>query len=285
VVYFVSKITNNFVQAENQSQIIMNNLKKPFLSLLVFAVVQFSCETKKEQSSETTESASIISLIGYTDSPEFADAILEMNSPAPNSQLAVGKVNFNYEVTNYQLTAQTLDADIKQCANSPEGQHIHLILNNEPYTAHYSPNFEMDLKEGHYVALSFLSRSYHESLKNPQAYVLRQFTVGDVEAPEADLTAPHLFFSRPKGSYVGKSETDRVILDFYLINTDLSPEGNKVQAVINGQTFIIEEWKPFFMEGLPMGENTVELTLIDANGEKIEGPFNHVKRTFTLKEE
>lgn len=256
-----------------------------FLTLITFA----ACESdkKSEEDTESGEESKSISISAIDNSPEFPDAMLEMMSPGENqSQIDAGEVSFAYEVKNYQLTAQTLDAEIKKCANSPDGQHIHLILNNEPYTAHYSAEFTRELKDGHYVALSFLSRSYHESLKNYGAFNLRQFTVGR-EANEnelADLNAPHLFYSRPKGEYKGKEETERVILDFYLINTDLAADGNKVKAKINDQEFLIDEWKPYFMEGLPLGENTVELELVDKDGNFIEGPFNKVKRTFTLKE-
>ena len=109
---------------------------------------------------------------------EFPNATLKINSPVLNSNLDTGKVKFSYTVENYQLGNQTPDADSKVCANSAKGQHIHLILNNEPYTAWYTPDFEVNMKEGHYVALSFLSRSYHESIKTKKAYTIIQFTVG-----------------------------------------------------------------------------------------------------------
>ena len=104
-----------------------------------------------------------------------------------------------------------------------------------------------------------------------------------MEATEADLTVPHLFYSRPKGTYKG-ADTEKVMLDFYLMNTTLSPDGNKVKATINGNEFMIEEWAPHYIEGMPMGENTIKLELIDAEGNPIEGPFNSVERTVTLSE-
>jgi len=73
------------------------------------------------------------------------------------------------------------------------------------------------------------------------------------------------------------------MLDFYLVNTELSPEGNKVRATINGTEFMLDRWMPYIMEGLPMGENTVKLELVDNNGNVLPGPFNSVERTFTLK--
>lgn len=257
-------------------------------NLFIFSLV--SCETKEsgnetaqaENGQESTEMVKI-SLSEVT-SPDFPDSGLEMLAPAESGSYPPGPVSFQYEVKNYQLGTQTLDAGVKQCANSAQGQHIHLILNNQPYSAHYEPSFEMDLSEGHYIALSFISRSYHESLKHYGAYNLRQFSVGDDEYEEADLTAPHMFYSRPKGEYKGV-DTEKVLLDFYLVNTELSPEGNKVRATINGQEFTIDKWAPYFIEGLPMGENTIELELLDANGNPIEGPFNKVVRTVTLTED
>ncbi len=218
-------------------------------------------------------------------SPEFPDAKITMMAPKDNSFLDNGKVKFDFKVENYDLMSQTTDAMSKHCANSDKGQHIHLILNNEPYLAKYEPSFEVDLEKGNYVALAFLSRSYHESIKNPQAGVLMQFTVGkkDENLGKADLTGSHMFYSRPKGTYSGE-DTKKVLLDFYLVNVNLSEAGNKVRATINGETFYITNWVPYFIEGLPMGENTIKLELIDAEGNVITGPFNTVERTITLEE-
>lgn len=264
-------------------------------SILFAMAAIFACNTgNKEEKAEnedksiekkTEESVSSISLTPV-ESPEFDDSMLEMLSPMENeTNLEPGAVKFSYNVKNYELATQTIDADIKNCANSPKGQHIHLILNNEPYSAHYEAEFTKDLEEGHYVALSFLSRSYHESVKSYGAANIRQFTVG--RAPEdqeiADLSDPHMFYSRPKGTYTGK-DAQKVLLDFYLLNTELSEEGNKVRATINGEEFMLDKWQPYFIEGAEMGEMTIKLELLDAKGELIPSPFNPVERTVTLKE-
>lgn len=260
-----------------------------YLSIVVAAALLFQCSNKKSSDSAADEQAedtgveTAISLSAVPESPVYQDAILQMNTPEENGTTADNAVTFSYEVKNYTLATQTADADIKMCANSAEGQHIHLILNNQPYTAHYEAEFDMDLESGHYVALSFLSRSYHESIKNPEAYVLRQFTVGDVEAAPVNLNAPHLFYSRPKGTYSGE-DTRKVLLDFYLVNADLSEDGYKVRATINGEEFMFTEWKPMFIEGLPMGTSTIKLEFLDANGDLVESPYNPVERTITLEE-
>ncbi|MGI9542292.1 MAG: phosphopeptide-binding protein [Cyclobacteriaceae bacterium] len=258
---------------------------------LILAIFTFSCgpkqSTKEEVDSidssatETITPVVNITLTPLTDSPEFPDASLEMNAPGEDAQLEPGSNSFSYNVKNYELGAQTSDTEDKGLANSGKGQHIHVILNNQPYYAHYEPEFDRELEAGHHVILSFLSRSYHESVKSYGASVLRQFTVGDVTAEPVDLTAPHLFYSRPKGEYKGK-DTEHVLLDFYLINTKISEGGNTVRATINGQEFMINKWEPQVMKGLPMGENTIKLELLDKDGNGIPGPFNVVERTVTL---
>ncbi|MDQ3072642.1 MAG: phosphopeptide-binding protein, partial [Bacteroidota bacterium] len=208
-------------------------------------------------------------------------AKLEIISPEDSSMLKSGKVYFQYKVHNYQLATQTIDAGQMHCANSKEGQHIHNILNNEPYTAHYTDTFTKSLEPGHYVNLSFLSRSYHESIKNGEAFTLTQFTVGQAKPMPADLKAPHLFYSRPKGEYKG-ADTAHILLDFFLVNTTLSPDGNKVKVTIDGTEFLLTDWKPYAVQGLDTGEHTFELELIDKDGKRVVGPFNYVKRTITL---
>lgn len=265
----------------------MKNFK--ILTSLLMIVMFMACNPKKQSGEDqaTSEPAAQtemeILVSPVMDSPEFPDAILEMSSPEEFAQVEVGNVQFSYEVTNYELQAQTSDAGIKDCANSDKGQHIHLILNNQPYTAHYEPSFERELQSGHYVALSFLSRSYHESLKNPEAYDLRQFTVGDASSEEVDLSQPNLFYSRPKGTYTGK-DTKKILLDFYLVNCDLSETGYKVRFTVNGHEFMLTDWVPYFVEGLPMGENVFVLELLDSNGNLVDSPFNRIERTITLEE-
>ena len=215
-------------------------------------------------------------------SPEFADAKLTMKSPAGDT-VEGPSVEFNFGVENYKLKDQTDAPPKKMLANSGKGQHIHLILNNAPYMAKYDEAFKVDLEPNHYVALAFLSRSYHESVKAKSAFAISQFTVGKAEAKKADFTKPHMFYSRPKGKYAG-NDTKRVMLDFYLVNATLSEGGMKVRATINGTEFMLTKWAAYVIEGLPMGENTIKLELLDDKGAVVPGPFNTVERMVTLSD-
>lgn len=274
----------------------------PLLTIICIAFLMTGCQTgKKDRSnaadpdpgmadeavySRTDEGLITIEHNGIrlteVVSPAFSSAKLDLVTPESGAALTDTTVAFEFGVEDYELGIQTTDADIKNCANSVDGQHIHLILNNEPYTAHYVSSFSRELSKGSYIALAFLSRSYHESIKSPSAYQVFTFNVGDAAEPaEFDAMAPHMFYSRPKGTYNGE-DTKKVLLDFYLVNADLAPEGYKVKATINGSEFLLEKWVPYAMEGLPDGITTIELTLLDITGAKVESPFNPVVRTVTL---
>ena len=97
-----------------------------------------------------------------------------------------------------------------------------------------------------------------------------------------DLNNEFLFYSRPKGTYKG-SDTEKLLLDFYLINTVISANGNKVRATIQDKEFIIDEWAPYYIKGLPKGEIKIKLELIDIFGNLIDTPFNPSERTVTLE--
>ena len=251
-----------------------------FLSL----VVMYSCGPSKK--SETAESAESTPAKKYTltkapPSYDYPEAGLELISSTDD--LDTGDVTFEFAVTNYELAVQTPDAETRGIANSGKGQHIHFILNNDPYSAHYESSFTKNLSEGNHVVLAFLSRSYHESVKNGMAYVLKEITVGEPEATgNFDETAQHLFYSRPKGTYSG-ADTEKLMLDFFLFNTEISPEGNKVRATINGEENYLTEWAPYYIEGLEKGEVNVKLELLDKDGNLIPGPFNSVERKVILE--
>ncbi|MDB4727593.1 hypothetical protein OAF63_02285 [Saprospiraceae bacterium] len=190
---------------------------------------------------------------------------------------------FSFGINDFKLGAQTPDAPQKMCANSAKGQHIHLIVDNGPYAAKYTYDFPYELSDGEHYVLAFLSRSYHQSIKTDKAHIAKKMTIaGAGVTAEEDITEPMLFYSRPKGSYVGKANTDKVMLDFYLKNVTLGNE-YKVKVEVNGeQEFMVDTWQPYYLEGLPMGDNTVKLTLVDGSGNMIDTPLNPVERAFTL---
>ena len=225
-----------------------------------------------------------LTLTPLTTSPKMPEAQVQLLSPPATATLQSGEMAFDYQITNFQLTKMSGGMEKGQMANSMKGQHIHNIVDNEPYTAHYTTKFSKPLADGPHAVLSFLSRSYHESLKHRGAYDLRIINVGDVPAgtePPINVRGANLFYSRPKDTYAG-ADAKRILLDFYLVNTILEPGGNNVRATINGTEFMLDKWLPYQMEGLPAGENTVKLELVDSSGAAVPGAYNSVTRTFTV---
>ena len=250
-----------------------------FFSLIaLFALFFSACQnsgTNTDAADETVEEVKKYKLSPFSPSASFPDAALE--------SMEYSMATFKFGVSNYELGAQTPDADQKMCANSGDGQHIHLIVDNKPYAAKYTAEFDYELEPGEHHILAFLSRSYHESVKNPAAAIVKKVEVADESiVTMRDIEEPMLFYSRPKGTYVGEKDTKKVMLDFYLINANLGSDF-KVKADINGEEHILDTWQPYYIEGLPMGENAITLTLVDKAGNTVETPLNPVTRQFTLK--
>jgi len=235
-------------------------MKKYIIILLVTLFA--SCKNETE-----------ITITKVSGSPEYINAKLSLEEPI----ITKDGYEFSFNVDQYVLGLQTLKDFEYSLANSAKGQHIHFIVNNDPYSAHYNEKFFKNLEGDSNVILAFLSRSYHESVKNKNAFVLTQ--LGE---QKIDLNNEFLFYSRPKGTYSG-SDTEYLLLDFYLVNTEISSDGNKVKATIMDTEFIIDEWAPYFIKGLPKGEIKIKLELIDKSGNLIDTPFNPSERTVILK--
>jgi len=258
-------------------------------SLFILLMVSLAFTACKQNNASTSTTASSTpkteepaatkkyTLTPFTSSQAYPDAKME------SMDYTDGKFSFGVTGTNYKLGEQTPDAPQKMCANSGKGQHIHLIVNDAPYAAKYVADFDHDVKDGENYMLAFLSRSYHESIKTDDAYAAQKVTVANKSITERDIiTEPMIFYSRPKGTYVGKKDTEKVMLDFYVVNGAMVPN-YKVKVEINGEDHMVDKWQPYYIEGLEMGENNVKLTLLDGGGNAVKAPLNPVNRTFTLK--
>ena len=234
---------------------------KKYIAFLI-AMITLSCNNSKK-----------ITISKLEGSPSYENSKLNVQNISFDDK----KFDFLFGVEDYKLGIQTPNDFKHELANSAKGQHIHLIVNNNPYSAHYSESFKKDLEGKNNVILAFLSRSHHESVKNKNAYVLTQ-----ISEEEIDLNKEFIFYSRPKGVYKGK-DTEKLLLDFYLINTKISALGNKVRATIQDSEFIIDEWAPYYIEGLPKGEISIKLELLNEKGDLIDSPFNPSTRTVILE--
>ena len=210
---------------------------------------------------------------------EGAAPTLRITAPRADQLIRTGAVTIRMNLGNWPLEA-------------PQGPHVHLIVDDEPYIAIRDARAPIDLdavmqqnlghglSEGTHVVRMFPSRGHHESVKEPGAFAMVVFHYRSrTDGFSFDPTAPLLTYSRPKGC---NPAGERVLLDFYVSNAELAEGGTRVRWTLDGQTGEIASWTPHFIEHLQEGEHSLQLTLIGADGSPIPGMFNDTTRTFTV---
>lgn len=226
-------------------------------------------------------------------SPAIEGAAAQIASPESEEVLNVDSVEAIVEAESFETGVQTDTDRAEEIANSGNGQHLHLILDNEPYMANYeagSPFNIGSLESGPHTLLAFPSRSYHESVKGEDAYDFVNFYVGEEEGTfMLQEDEPAIIYSRPKGEYTG-ADTERIMLDFYLHNVELSEDGYRAQYTISEDgnevaSTTLTEWAPAFVTGLESGTYNVRLQLLDEEGNVVSGPFNDTEREITVEQE
>ena len=184
-----------------------------------------------------------------------------------------------FNVENYTLGMPSHHSDSMHLANSSGGQHIHLIIEDKPYEAHYTSTITVEGDLTSKVFLAFLSRSYHLSLKHEAAHYLH------IPDNRSDINpiSPMLFASRPKGAYKGQ-DAESVLLDFYLINANMPKSGYEVVVKINGESMgRLSEWTPYVMTGLSAGDYVLDLKLQGKTGEKLDGMYTTASQNFSIQ--
>lgn len=190
------------------------------------------------------------------------------------------------------------------------GNHIHVILDNQPYEAYYNIDQEFELRnvpDGEHTLRVFASRPWHESYKNEEAFDVVKFTVKngganlDIPAttnrgqqmsnanantaptPEGkdmpasqggaiDVEKPLLTYSRPKGEYKG-ADADPIMIDFWLANAKLVGDGGEYRVrytVGNGEPQFIDKWAPLWLAGWAAGKHSIKLELVDKSGNVVD---------------
>jgi len=190
------------------------------------------------------------------------------------------------------------------------GNHIHVILDNQPYEAYYNLDEPFELRnvtEGKHTLRVFASRPWHESYKNDGNFQMVTFTVkgggtaasptttngGQVmannnangggaaregkdmaasQAGEVDPKKPLLTYSRPKGEYKG-ADADPIMIDFWLSNAKLQGEGGDYRvrySVDGGGPQYIDKWEPIWLSGWTNGKHTVKIELIDKSDNPVD---------------
>jgi len=194
------------------------------------------------------------------------------------------------EVINQTIINVSLTVEDYPLFKNPEfamGPHVHLFLDDQPYTAIYSteePVVLTDVSPGTHTLRAFASRPWHESFKNEGAYAQVTFHVLTETGNNApDPQQPLLTYSRPQGGY----GAEPIMLDFYLTKAPLhflasEPKDDisdwRIRATINGESFLIDRWEPIYLSGFAEGDNWVKLEFLGEEGEPLPNAFNTTAR-------
>lgn len=253
------------------------------LSVAFFAACQPPANTNTANNSNANANASpAVQNLAVVERPQKIKDMMaargEQDQAAPTLKIVEPAANSTVGSSTVKVKLN-LSGDLKgyQPHKDPEtgmGNHIHVILDNQPYEAYYNLDQEFELRnvaDGDHTLRVFPSRPWHESYKNDGAFQMVKFTVKnggadntkpamtnsgqqmsntanassnaategkDMQTSTAgpvDAAKPLLTYSRPKGEYKG-ADTDAIMIDFWLSNAKLTGDGGdyRVRYSIDG---------------------------------------------------
>ncbi len=266
----------------------------------------------------------------HSSEPERPQNIVEMMSSRGEQDKAAPSLKFIEPAAGATVNSSTvkvkleLGGDLKgykpmKDPQTQAGNHIHIILDNQPYEAHYNLEQAFELRnvaDGEHTLRVFPSRPWHESYKNDGAFQIIKFTVknGGADAtkpattnanqtmsnfqaaPEGkdmaksaagaiDKTKPLLTYSRPKGEYKG-ADAENIMIDFWLTNAKLAGDGGEYHvrySVDGGEAKMIDKWQPIWVSDLANGKHAIKIELVDKSGNLVDnGGYNSTTREITV---
>jgi len=251
-----------------------------YLFAAAVIAVGFSLQADETQThSQPSPGEGKLNVIHAKNSPAPPNVRFQITEPTEDQVIQETDVTVKFKIENWKLYKE-----------GDHGQHLHLILDNEPYQAHYStdPFVFKNVAPGPHVIRGFPSRPWHESVKQDPAFSMVQFYVGNKGPDLIDPKKPMLVYSRPKGEYfLSKPPFGQpvkgIMIDWFLGNVQLGKQtGYTVRATVNGEEHIFREWRPHYVQGLSEGEHTFKLELLH-KGQPVEGNFNTTERKITIK--
>ncbi len=281
------------------------------------------------RSANNTASAAAAQNPSVTERPQKIKDMMtargEQDSASPKLEIEAPVEGSTVESSTVRVMLK-LSGDLKgyKPAKDPDtgmGNHIHVILDNQPYEAFYNIDGMFELRnvtDGEHTLRVFPSRPWHESYKDVGAFQMVKFSVKNGSAdtskpattnsgdkmsnsntePKAeghdmaastagsvDAKKPLLTYSRPKGEYKG-ADADAIMLDFWLSNAKLTGDGGEYRvsySVDGSEPKFIEKWEPIWLSGWTNGKHSVKLELVDKDGKVVDnGGYNSTTREITV---
>ena len=262
------------------------------LALATFALLFASCAGNSDNAGTTATSTvtppptqtltlvprppKILDMMKARGEQDEAKPILKIISPGKDAVINGSKVEVKLDLSG-DLKGYMPHKD----PATGKGNHIHVILDNQPYEAYYELGQPFELRNvvaGKHTLRVFPSRPWHESYKNDGAFQMVSFTVkggGDASKPtttnsgqtmannnsspstappregkdfpastagDVDSSKPLLTYSRPKGEYKD-ADADPIMIDFWLTGAKLKGDGGEYRV-----RYIVDDDDPKFID-------------------------------------
>jgi len=154
------------------------------------------------------------------------------------------------------------------------------------YNQSYKFKIPYKLRPGLHTLRVFAVRSFGESLKGERSFYSMYFFVGGDKSQKNEqdgmLSQPYLTYNEPSGQ-VPLIEGKPILLDFYISNCELTPDGYKVRMSIDDTVQrILTSWSPYYIYGLNKGKHKIHLELLDERNLPVQGASNSVHRSFEV---
>ena len=141
------------------------------------------------------------------------------------------------------------------------------------------------LEHGSHRLTVYAARPWGEAVKSPGAQ--RQIRLHRVAANPLSQPAPgspQLIAVSPRGTAAGTPLLlDWLLLEAPLQNLRSGDASWRLRISINGDSFLVDQQTPLWLEGWRRGSNAVQLDLLDGLGEPLNPPFNSLVAEVTLQ--
>ena len=273
----------------------MKTIKLSLILLLLSCILgcgqlDFNNSVKGDRFNKTVASSSSNTALAEVATPKIIKELeRDLQQYVPQVEIITPQAEQTFDRTEVNLKLKVEDLPIFRDDKLQLGNHLNLIIDNEPLRSIYNLNEPIIVKgltPGTHTIRAFAARPWGESFKNEGAYAQTTFNVlTETNDNRPDPAQPLLTYNSPTGTY----GAEPLLLDFYLTNaplhaiakSNLELKDWRVRATVNGTSFILENWQPIYLTGLEPGDNWVQLELIDEAGNNIENAFNNTVRVFT----
>lgn len=267
------------------------------LSCLSLSLSLFAEQPAKK---EETSKPSTLRIVPVMPTPESNNVTVGIMQPQNREIAEKNPVPIQVLLSGFPLGTNSDFPRAEQLRVNSIGQTLNFIIDDQPPFSvgdevlnvfDGSENYFEDLitvtvpwalEKGEHLLRIFPARSFDEGLKGEGAFVSRIFYFQEQGSPVYDLKAPFITYNQPYGKFK-YARGAPILLDFYVVNCELSSDGYKVKLSIDDRSEkVISLWVPYYIYGLPVGTHKVRLELLDQNGAVVSGKLTSVERVIEI---